>query len=74
MKIILTTLCLLVASMTASYAVAHGKEILTNGEVIASHSSTDGHGDMFYYTVKYAKTLFWCWYDYKNVRCRRMEK
>ena len=74
MKIILTTLCLLIASMSASYADANGKEILKNGEVIASHSSTDGRGDMFYYTVKYANTLFWCWYDYKNVSCRRMEK
>tara|TARA_B110001450_G_C17469677_1_gene419656 strand:+ start:141 stop:323 length:183 start_codon:yes stop_codon:yes gene_type:complete len=60
--------------MSASYADANGKEILKNGEVIASHSSTDGRGDMFYYTVKYADTLFWCWYNYKNVRCRKMEK
>jgi hypothetical protein len=73
MKTASTAICFLIASMTTSYAEAFGKKVLKNGEVIASHSSTS-YGDMFYYTVKYDNKLFWCWYNFKNVRCREMEK
>ena len=58
MKIILTTLCLLVASMTTSYADAFGEKVFKKGEVISFHN--DETAFMFYYIVKYDNILYFC--------------
>ena len=74
MKIILTTLCLLVASTTAFHAVYRDKELLRNGDVIAFHSS-EGSIE-HHYTVKYDNKLFWCTVSRWgiNVKCEEMKK
>jgi len=74
MKIILTTLCLLVASTTASHAVLRDLRILKNGEVIAFHSPKKNY---YFYTVKYDNKLFWCSFNLNSrdeVKCREMKK
>ena len=75
MKTILAAVCLLVASVTTSYADAFSLKVLKNGEVIASHSAqvNDYYHHNYNYTVKYDNKLFWCLFNGVEVKCEEMK-
>jgi hypothetical protein len=74
MKIILTTLCLTLASMTVSYADAFAVKVLKNGKVIAFHSAQQTYGGVLhYYTVKYTNKIFWCELSRRELICKEMK-
>ena len=75
MKTIFTALCILIASMTASYADSYDKGVLKDGEVIASFviDKDVGHRE-YLYTVKYLNDLFMCSYNFRDdgINCVRI--